>query len=120
MKLISVLLIVAILLSSCSANKTVCITNKTGHTITLLIDSSYINTYPIAFSDSLNGLRIAKKKVFDYGGGKWTKNDKSNLEEVLKHTKVIKDGSHTAIDMPGKTQVSHISFNVEELWVNIK
>jgi hypothetical protein len=120
MKLISVLLIVVVLLPSCSAGKTVYISNKTGHAITLLVDSSYINTHPIAFSDSLNGLRIENKKVFDYGKGKWTKNDKNNMEELLKHTKVIKDGSKTATSMPGKTDVSHISFNVEELWVNIK
>ncbi|UOE50884.1 hypothetical protein MTO98_07310 [Mucilaginibacter sp. SMC90] len=120
MKLSSALLIVMAMLASCSARKTVCITNKTGHTITLLMDSSYSSTYQIAFADSLNGLRIEKKKVFDYGFGKWTKNDKTNLEEVLRHTRIIKDGSKTAISLPGKTEVSHISFNVEELWVNIK
>lgn len=120
MKLINALLIVVVLLSSCSARKMVCISNKTGNAITLLVDSSYSSTYPIAFTDSLNGLRIEKKKVFDYGGGKWTKKDKSHLEEVLKHTKIIKDGSKTTISLPGKTEVSHISFNVEELWINIK
>ena len=120
MKLISTVLVVVVVLSSCSARKTVYISNKTGNIITLLVDSAYKNTYSIAFTDSLNGLRIENKKVFDYGKGKWTKNDKSNLEEVLKHTKVIKVGSQTAIDMPDKTKVSHISFNVEELWVNIK
>ena len=120
MKLISTISIAMVLLSSCSAGKTLYISNKTGHAITLLVDSSYMNAYPIAFTDSLNGLRIEDKKVFDYGKGKWTKNDKRNLEEVLKHTKIIKDNSKTAIDMPANTKVSHISFNVEELWVNIK
>ena len=120
MKLISALLIIVVALSACSTGKTVYISNKTGHAITLLVDSSYINTYPIAFSDSLNGLRIENKKVFDYGKGKWTKNDKSNLQQLLNHTWIIKDGSKTATSMPGKTKVTHISFNVEELWVNIK
>ncbi|TRW27164.1 hypothetical protein FMM05_00515 [Flavobacterium zepuense] len=120
MKRISAVSIVVVVLSSCSANKTVYISNKTGNTITLMLDSSYVNTHPFAFTDSINGLRIEDKKVFDYGKGKWTLNDKSNLEEVLKHTKIIKDGSKTAIDMPHKTKVSHISFNVEELWINIK
>lgn len=120
MKLISTVLIVVVLLSSCSAGKTVYISNKTGNTITLLVDSSYTTTHPIAFTDSLDGLRIEDKKVFDYGKGKWTKNDKSNLKELLKHTKIIKDSSKTAIDMPNRTRVSHISFSVEELWVNIK
>lgn len=120
MKLISIVSIVVVVLSSCSARRTVYISNKTGNTITLLVDSSYRSKYPIAFTDSLNGLEIEEKKVFDYGKGKWTKDDKSNLEEVLKHTKIMKDSSKTAIDMPDKTKVSHISFNVEELWVNIK
>lgn len=65
-----------VVLSSCSANKTVYITNKTGKSITLLVDSAYLKTYP-AFTDSLNGVRIADKEVFDYGKGKWTKSDKS-------------------------------------------
>jgi hypothetical protein len=120
MKLVSTISIVVALLSSCNAGKTVYISNRTGNTITLLVDSSYINTYPIGFIDSLNGLIIENKKVFYYGKGKWTKDDKSNLKEVLKHTKIIKHGTETAIEMPEKTKVSHISFNVEELWVNIK
>jgi|GEM_PF-2465530 len=120
MKLMSAILIAVVVFSSCSANKTLYISNKTGNAITLLMDSSYRDTYPIAFTDSLNGLRIENKKVFDYGKGKWTKADKSNLEQVLKHTKMMKDGSKTTIDMPNKTKVSHISFNVEELWINIK
>ena len=120
MKLISAVSIVLVILSSCGASKTVYISNKTGNIITLLVDSSYMKTYPIAFTDSLNGLRIEEKKVFHYGKGKWTNSDKSSLKEVLRHTKIIKDSSKTAIDMPDKTKVSHISFNVEELWVNIK
>lgn len=121
MKLVSTVLIVVVLLSSCSARKTVYISNKTGNVITLLVDSSYRATHAIAFTDSLDGLRIERKKVFDYGKGKWTKDDKSNLEDVLKHTKVIKDDSNkTATNMPPKTKVSHIRFDVEELWVNIK
>lgn len=119
MKLLTAVFTLAVVLSSCSAGKTVYITNKTGGSITLLVDSSYMEAYP-AFTDSLNGLRIARKKVFDYGKGKWTKSDKSNLEEVLKHTKIIKEGSKTAVDMPDRTNVSYINFNVEELWVNIK
>jgi hypothetical protein len=120
MKLISGASIVVVLFSSCSANKTVYISNKTGNTITLLVDSSYTNIYPIAFVDSLNGLRIENKKVFNYGKGKWTNEDKSNLEKVLHHTKIIKHDSGTATDLPVKMKVSHISFNVEELWINIK
>jgi len=120
MKLISAVLIVVVLLSSCNARKTVYISNKTGNTITLHVDSSYRATHAIAFTDSLDGLRIERKKVFDYGKGKWTKDDKSNLEDVLKHTKVINDSSRIAIDMLRKTKVSHIRFDVEELWVNIK
>ncbi|MFP9097807.1 hypothetical protein ACLI09_02030 [Flavobacterium sp. RHBU_24] len=120
MKLIGAVLIVVVLLSSCSSRKTVYISNKTGNTITLLLDSSYRPTYATAFTDSLNGLRIVHKKIFDYGKGKWTKDDKSNLEELLKHTKVINDSSRTAVDLPPKTKVSHIRFDVEELWVTIK
>lgn len=120
MKRISAVSIIVVLISSCSANKTVYISNKTGTTITLVVDSSYLNTHPIPFTNSLNGLRIEDKKVFDYGKGKWTKDDKISLEEVLKHTKIINDGSETATNIPDKTKVSHISFNVEELWVNIK
>lgn len=120
MKRICAVLIVVVLLSSCSARKTVYISNKTGNTITLQVDRSYRGTHPIAFTDSLDGLRIAHKKVFDYGKGKWTKDDKSNLEELLKHTKIIRDSSRIAIDLPRKTKVLHIRLGVEELWVTIK
>lgn len=120
MKVISAVLIVAVTLSSCSTNRTVYISNKTGTAITLVVDSSYINTHPIAFTDSLDGVRITDKKVLDYGKGKWTKDDKSNLQELLTHTRIIKDSSKTAIPMPGKTSVSYIRLGVEELWVTIK
>lgn len=120
MKVIRALTSLVVLLSSCGATKTVYISNKTGDTITLWMDSSYINRYPISFTDSLNGLRIVDKKVFNYGKGKWTKTDKNTLEEVLHHTKIVKDGTHTPIEIPEKTKVSHIRFNVEELWVTIK
>jgi len=120
MKHISTISIIVVMLSSCSSSKTVYISNKTGSPITLLVDNSYHTLYAFAIKDSLNGLKIENKKVFDFGKGKWTKEDKTSLEELIKHTKIIKDGSSTAIDMPNKTNVSHISFNVEELWVNIK
>lgn len=120
MNFISIMSIIIVLLSSCSLSKTVYISNRTGKPVTLLVDSSYTDTHAVAFKDSLDGLRIEKKIVFDYGKGKWTKEDKANLEALLMHTKIIKDGSITAMDMPNKTKVSHISFDVEEFWVNIK
>ena len=120
MKLLSAMSIITTLLSSCNPSKTVYISNKTGETITLLVDSSCQGTHPVTFDDSLNGLRIEKKKVLDFGEGKWSKEDKASLEELIKHTKIVKNGTETAVDMPHKTKVSHISFNVEELWVNIK
>ncbi|MCF2446788.1 hypothetical protein L0657_22720 [Dyadobacter sp. CY345] len=120
MKLISAISIAAMTLLSCNAPKTVYISNKTGSPITLLVDSSYRDTYPFAFKDSLNGLRIVHKKVLDFGKGKWRKEDKTSLEELMKHAKIVKDGSNTAIKIPYKISVSLISFNVEELWVNIK
>lgn len=112
--------IIMVMLASCSVPKTIYVSNKTGSPITLLVDSSYKTSHSPAFKDSINGLKIEKKKVFVFGKGKWTREDKDNLNELLKHTKIIKDGSGTAVDMPGKTRVSHISFNVEELWINIK
>lgn len=120
MKHISILSLSVIFLASCSASKTIYISNKTGSPITLLVDSSYTTTHIAFIKDSLNGLKIETKKVFDFGKGKWTKDDKNSLEELIKHTKIIKEESSAAIDMPGKTKVSHISFNVEELWLNIK
>lgn len=118
MRHISIISIIVVMLSSCSSSKTVYISNKTGSPITLLVDNSGHPSF--SFRDSLNGLKIENKKVFDFGKGKWTKEDKTSLEELIKQTRIIKDGSSTAIDMPNKTKVSHISFNVEELWVNIK
>lgn len=112
--------IAAMILVSCNAPKTVYISNKTDNPITLRVDSSFQNIHSAAFRDSINGLRIEKKKVLNFGQGKWTKEDKTSLEELIRHTKIVKDGSATAIDMPPKTKVSHISFNVEELWLNIK
>lgn len=120
MKLINSISILVVMLLSCNSSKTVFISNKTGSPITLLVDSSYNSNYPLVFKDSLDGLSIEKKKVLDFGKGKWTKQDKTSLEELLKHTKIIKYGSSTPIDLPDKTSISHISFNVEELWVNIK
>lgn len=118
MKLIASFSIVVALISSCSPVKTVYISNKTGSPITLVIDTTYHTSY--TFKDSLNGLRIENKKVINYGKGKWTKEDKASIEKLIKHIKVVKDGSSTAIDMPEKTKVSHISILVEELWLNIK
>jgi len=108
------------MLLSCNPPKTVYISNKTGSPISLRVDSSYQNTHPVNFSDAINGLRIEKKKVLDFGKGKWTKEDKRSLEELIRHTRIVKDRSATAIDMPSETKVSLIRFNVEELWLNIK
>lgn len=120
MKLIGSIAIATMTLLSCNPPKTVYISNKTNIPIRLLVESSYQNTRPDNFRDSINGLRIEKKKVLNFGTGKWTKEDKTSLEELIKHTKIVKDGSAKVIDMPGKTKVSHISLNVEELWLNIK
>lgn len=120
MNLISSIPIATSMLLSCNAPKTVYISNRTNNPITLLVDSSFQNTHPANFRDAINGLRIEKKKVLDFGKGKWTKQEKTSLEELMRHTKIVKDGSAKAIDMPTKTKVSHIRFNVEELWLNIK
>lgn len=120
MKLKSIGAMALALLSSCSPPKTVYITNKTGNAITLVVDSTYMKGNSNPFADSLDQLTINRKKVFNYGKGKWTKADKARLQELLKHTRMIKDGSNTPVSLPGKTNVSLISFNVEELWLNIK
>jgi hypothetical protein len=120
MKLTGIITIIVLMLTSCSGSKTVYLSNKTGGPITLQVDSSYSIPHVFAFKDSLSGLRIENKKVFDFGKGKWTKEDKAKLEELIKHIKIVKDGSETTLDMPKKTKVSLISFIVEELWVNIK
>lgn len=120
MKRIGFIGIVSMILLSCNPQKTVYISNKTGSPISLRVDSSYQNNHSIGFINAINGLRIEKKKVFDFGKGKWTKEDKSSLEELMRYTRIVKDGSSTAIDMPSKTKVSHIRFNVEEIWLNIK
>ena len=119
MKHIGYICILVGMLSSCSKSKTIFISNKTGSPITLVVESTYSTTRP-AFKDSLNGLKIEKKKVFNFGDGKWSKEDKASLENLIKHTKVIKEGSSTIARMPNKTKVSHISFDVEELWLEIK
>ncbi|GAB3758892.1 hypothetical protein [Spirosoma pomorum] len=120
MKRIGFIVTVSSMLLSCSPPKTVYISNKTGSPISLRVDSSYQNNQSVHFIDAINGLRIEKKKVLDFGKGKWTKEDKTSLEELIRHTRIVKDGSATAMDMPSKTKVSHIRFNVEELWLNIK
>ncbi len=120
MKRIGFIVLVSTMLSSCNPQKTVYISNKTGNPIRLLVDRSYQNTNSVDFRDSVDGLRIEKKKVLGFGKGKWTNEDKTSLEELIRHTRIVKDGSATAIDMPSKTKVSHIRFNVEELWLNIK
>lgn len=120
MKRISSILIAAAMLSACNPPKTVFISNKTDSPISLLVDSAYESSHPVSFKDSIHGLRIVKKKVLDFGKGRWTKEDKKSFEELVRHTRIVRDGSAIATDMPGKTEVSLISFNVEELWLNIK
>jgi len=109
-----------VLLTSCTTNKTLFISNRTGNPITLMVDSTFMDSSTKTISDSLNGLKIEDKKVFDYGKGKWTKEDKSKLEEVLKHTKSLSTDANEVIEMSNKTKVSHIRFIVEELWIKIK
>lgn len=109
-----------VLLTSCTTNKTLFISNRTGNPITLMVDSTFMDSSAKTISDSLNGLKIEDKKVFDYGKGKWTKEDKSKLEEVLKHTKSLSTDANEVIEMSNKTKVSHIRFIVEELWIKIK
>lgn len=109
-----------VLLTSCTTNKTLFISNRTGNPITLIVDSTFMDSSAKTISDSLNGLKIEDKKVFYYGKGKWTKEDKSKLEEVLKHTKSLSTDANEVIEMSNKTKVSHIRFIVEELWIKIK
>ena len=119
MKRIGFIVLVSIILLACNPPKTIFISNKTDSPIRLLVDSSYQTTHSVDFRGAINGLRIEKKKVLNFGKDRWTNQDKINLEELIKHTRIVKDGSATAIDMPSKTEVSHIRFNVEELWLNI-
>jgi hypothetical protein len=94
--------------------------NRTDKPITLLVDSNFFITSGIAFKDSLNGVRIVKKKLIDFGKGKWADADKSNLENLLRHTTIMTDDSVERPTMPVGTNVQHIRLMVEELWVKIK
>ncbi|RIV18790.1 hypothetical protein DYU11_27085 [Fibrisoma montanum] len=106
------------MLSACNPNKTVFISNKTGSTITLRIDEDYKGS-EVAFTDSLNGLVVKDKKVFDFGKGRWTKDDKAHLEELLRHTKIVREGNAAKAEVSKSINVSLIRFDVEELWVRI-
>lgn len=104
------------ILSSCSSPKTIFISNKTGTPITLLVDATYATTNA-AFRDSLSGLAVEKKEVFNFGDGKWTTQDKADLELLLAHSKILNQQNN---QVPAKVTVSYITLGVEELWIVIK
>ncbi|MEO9869546.1 MAG: hypothetical protein ABJF63_03640, partial [Ekhidna sp.] len=117
MKYISVIFF-AILFTACSSNKTVFVSNKLNKPITLSIDSTYISAQGDSFKDSLDNKKVEKSLVINFGKGKWSKKDKSDLEKLFKNSKIIEDA--TKKEMQTKIKVRHISLNVEELWVIIK
>jgi hypothetical protein len=120
MKYISLICFLAIVLVGCNAPKTIIITNKLKTPITLSLDSGTSLINGITIKDSLDGKRITKSLLLNFGPGKWTNDDKAALESIMKNTKMMMDGSAEKIPLPPTTKVRHISLRVEELWVNIK
>lgn len=117
MKCISFIFIL-VLFTTCSSNKTVFVSNKLGKPITLSVDSTYIPIHVTAFKDSLDGKKNQKKLVINFGKGRWSNQDKSDLEKLFKNSKIIEDATKKEIQT--KIKVRRISLNVEELWVIIK
>ena len=111
---------ISILFASCSTTKTVFISNRLGKPLTLQIDTSFDALSQIAFKDSLDGLKIIDKKVIVFGKGKWTKDDKTDLEKLLLNTKVIINEHNHNVLIPFDVKLNHISLNVEELCLQIK
>lgn len=102
---------------SCSSSKTIFISNKLGEPINIQIFSNY-KANNIALKDSINNKSIDKKLVINFGYGKWSKQDESDLHNLLRQSIIIEKVSKKQV-YP-KIQVKHISLNVEELWVIIK
>ena len=117
MKSIS-LIFFSFLLIACSSNKTVFVSNKLNRPITLSVDNTYISTQGIVFKDSLEGKKIEKSLIINFGKGKWSNQDKSDLENLFKNSKITEEATNKVMDT--KIKVRHISLNVEELWVIIK
>ncbi|NBB30984.1 hypothetical protein [Cellulophaga sp. BC115SP] len=101
---------------SCSSTRTIFISNKLRKPIYIQL-LSYYNANNIALKDSINHKSIDKKLVINFGNGKWSKLDESDLKNLLQQSTIIEKESKKQV-YP-KIQVRHISLNVEELWVVI-
>jgi hypothetical protein len=110
----------SVLFVACSSNKTVFVSNKLNTPITLSADSTYLSSHGVAFKDSLNGKRIESSLVINFGKGKWSKEDKAELENTLRRMKMLSDGNDIHQPLPKDLKMRHISLSVEELWVIIK
>ncbi len=113
------LLLSSILLAaSCSSNKTIYINNKHKDAITLSMDSNYHGKN--VFADSLDGKKIGAHLILHFGKGKWSKNDKIQLEKTLRHTAVNSVDSIEERSFRPTIRVNYIRLFVEELLVTIK
>ncbi len=102
---------------SCSSNKTVFITNKLKSDITIKVDSNFKQVNSHDFIAVINGKSMGEKWKLEFGKGKWSKQDKADLEALLAHTQFIGDND-TALST-SSIDVRYIRLGVEELWVII-
>lgn len=102
---------------SCSSTRTIFISNKLSKPIYIQLLRNY-NVNNIALKDSINHKSIDKKLVINFGNGKWSKQDESDLNNLLQQSTIIEKESKKQV-YP-KIKVRHINLNVEELWVIIK
>lgn len=108
------ILLATVTLSSCSSEKTVFITNKTGKALFVTVAKNDRPESATNFCRSLDSLEIGKKRKIPFGTGKWSREERNDLEQMLNHAHFH--------DLKGKELSPHFSIRyirlgVEELWV---
>lgn len=117
-----VFVLLTVLALSCSPPRTLYISNKLDHRITLVIDSTLMKNMPalvIAFADSLNEKQLEPGHlIIGFGAGKWSKQDLHSLQAVLRRTRIVKEGKSDGLTRD--IRAIHYGSFVNELVVKIK
>lgn len=117
------LLLITILIVSCSSPRTLYVSNRLHHDILLSVDTTLSKNMPLQallFVDSLNGRRIPPGHlIISFGTGKWTKQDKENLKMVMQRIRVVDERKSDNADLPLDIRIVHYGSFVNELVVKM-
>lgn len=116
-------LIVSAVSVQCNTPKTIYVSNKTGKEFMLIVDhkdSEKSKNQSVIFKEALNKKTISRgHTIVNMGEGKWSKEDKKNLESILLNTYAVVDGSSDTIRLT-TPRVVHYGLFVNELVIKIK